>query len=170
MNHEIYESLNQIQAIKSVAQIQAAVQALITKLKPHVETEPPKFGGNPGEPVPEVDPEDIKTCWEMAREAETRNPGQVGAIGTTLLQQVFKPGADIKAVTYRGGMLWMLDMVAHEQLAAWKKDGQVDDSVFRTAATIPMEWMGVGIVRQGPPFDVDEFFRRLREGQAGGSL
>jgi hypothetical protein len=26
-----------------------------------------------------------------------------------------------------------------------------------------MEWMGVGIVRQGPPFDFEDFMRRVRE-------
>jgi hypothetical protein len=35
--------------------------------------------------------------------------------------------------------------------------------VFRAAAEIPMEWMGVGIVRRGLPFDPDDFLRRVRE-------
>lgn len=35
--------------------------------------------------------------------------------------------------------------------------------VFRAAAEIPMEWMGVGIVRQGLPLDAEEFLRLVRE-------
>ena len=29
--------------------------------------EPPRFGGKPGEPVPAVDPEDVKAVWQMGR-------------------------------------------------------------------------------------------------------
>ena len=35
------------------------------------------------------------------------------------------------------------------------------DVVFLTAATIPMEWIGVGVVRKGLPFDIEEFMRRV---------
>ncbi len=30
-----------------------------------VSINPPRFGGQPGEPVPEVDPEDLKATWEF---------------------------------------------------------------------------------------------------------
>jgi hypothetical protein len=41
--------------------------------------------------------------------------------------------------------------------------GAQDDAVFRAVAKVPAEWMGVGIVRQGPPFDVNEFLRLCGE-------
>jgi len=169
LNHEVFESLKQIRLMKSVEQIQGTVQTLMKKLEPHVPTEPPSFSGNPGEHVPQVDPDDLKAIWELGREVERDHPEGNGAIGLGLLKHACKPGADIEAVTYRGSMLGILDMVAQEQLAPWKKEGLLDDSVFHTAATIPLEWMGVGIVRQGLPFDVNEFFRRLREDYAGGT-
>ena len=60
------------------------------------------------------------------------------------------------------GQLQVLNQVAQEQLAPWVKDEEVSDAVFRTMATIPMEWVG-HTDREGLPFDVEEFFRRLRE-------
>jgi hypothetical protein len=59
-------------------------------------------------------------------------------------------------------MIWMLNQVAQE-LAPWVKDEQVSDAVFRTMASIPMEWVGQ-TPQEGFPFDVEGFFRRLREG------
>ena len=57
----------------------------------------------------------------------------------------------------------MLSRLAPEQLAQFTRDGQPDDAVFRAAAKVPTEWMGVGIVREGPPFDVNEFLRLCEE-------
>jgi hypothetical protein len=48
-------------------------------------------------------------------------------------------------------------------LEPWTKEDQLDDVVFRAAAQIPMEWIGVGITRRGLPFDFDDFMRRVRE-------
>jgi hypothetical protein len=44
-------------------------------------------------------------------------------------------------------------------------DEQVSDVVFRTTATIPMKWVGLP-PQEDLPYDVEEFFRRLREGSA----
>jgi len=57
-----------------------------------------------------------------------------------------------------GGCLatWRLDL-----LAPWIRDGQPDDAVFEVAATFPMEKMRTGIVREGLPFDVEEFVKRI---------
>ena len=124
---------------------------------------PPSFGGNPGEPVPEVDAEDLKTIWQEACDLQARHPGQNVAIGFELMKAICKPGANAQAVFYRSSMIWVLNQFAQEQLAPWVKDEQVSDAVFRTMATIPMEWIG-RTEREGLPFDVEEFFRRLREG------
>jgi hypothetical protein len=56
----------------------------------------------------------------------------------------------------------MLTHVAQQQLAPWLRDGKVADPVFRVMASIPMEWVG-SAVKQGLPFDVAKFLRRLNE-------
>ena len=90
-------------------------------------------------------------------------------------------------------MIWVLNQFAQEQLAPWVKDDEVTDAVFRTMATISMEWPRIRLSEkvsggrqrkagrprtkldepgQTPwkdlPFDVEEFFRRLREGGQNG--
>ena len=39
------------------------------------------------------------------------------------------------------------------------KDGEFTEAAFRAMATIPMEWMEVGVVRQELPYDFDELLR-----------
>lgn len=123
---------------------------------------PPSFGGNPGEPVQEVDPEDLKTIWQMARDLQARHAGQKVAIGFEVMKATCKPGANVQAVCYRSVMISVLKQFAQEQLAPWAKDGEISDAVFRTMATIPMEWIG-RTEREVLPFDVEGFFRRLGE-------
>jgi hypothetical protein len=123
---------------------------------------PHSFGGNPGEPVTEVDPDDLKTFWQQTHDLQARNPGQNVAIGIDLVKTTLKPGANAEAVFYRASMIWLLNEFAQEQLLPWVKDEQVADAVFRTMAIIPMEWIG-HTGREGFPFEVEDFFRRLRE-------
>jgi hypothetical protein len=124
--------------------------------------EPPVFGGNPGEPVPPVDAEDLKTVFEIFQDAGKRGTG--GAVGVDLevFKHACKADADIPSLTYRAMMLQLFVSHAQEQLAPWTKEGQLDFAVFREAAQLRMEWMGVGIERQGLPFDLNELLRRLR--------
>src|SRR4051812_27998987 len=119
----------------------------------------PSFGGKPGEPVPEADPGDLKTIWAINRELQARHPGETVATGRGLVEKCLKPDANIEATCYRAGMLALTArFIATEQLAP-DKDGMLDGRVFRAAASVPMEWMGVGIVRQGMPFDIDHFLQ-----------
>jgi hypothetical protein len=118
--------------------------------------------GNPGEPVAEVDPDDLKTFWQQMRNLQASHPGQHVSIGFEAIA-ISKPGANAGAVWYRSSMIRVLNQFAHEQLAPWIKDEEVSDIVFPTMATIPMEWIG-HTEREGLPFDVEEFFRRLGEG------
>jgi hypothetical protein len=113
--------------------------------------------GKPGEPVAEVDPDDLKTFWQKTRDLQARHPGQRVSIGFN------EPEANALAVWYRTSMIRALNQLAQEQLAPWIKDEEVSDAVFRTMATIPMEWIG-HTEREGLPFDVEGFFRRLSEG------
>src|ERR1700690_2756442 len=124
---------------------------------------PPVFGGMQGEPVPQVDPEDLKILWRAQQELQARHPGGQVAVGSELLQQICKPGADIQALGYRASLMWLLTQIAPEQFIPFVKDGQPIDAAFRAAANIPAEWMEPGIVRQGPPFDVNEFLRLCHE-------
>jgi len=103
---------------------------------------PFSFGGNAGEPVPEVDPEDLKTIWQESRAVQARHHGQNAAIGFELMKAICKPGANIEAVAYRSTMIWVLKKFAQEQLAPWVNEEQVSDAVFRTMAAISMEWLG----------------------------
>jgi hypothetical protein len=117
----------------------------------------PSFGGKPGEPVPEADPDDLKTIWGIHRELEARHPGETVATGRGLLKWL-KPGANLEATCYRASMLALTaKFIATEQLVP-DKDGMLDGRVFRAAATIPMEWIGAGI-RQGMPFDIEHFLQ-----------
>jgi hypothetical protein len=124
--------------------------------------EPPVFGGNPGEPVPPVDPEDLKTLFEIFQDATKHHPGGGVGVDLEVFKHACKADADIPSLTYRAMMLQLLLSHAQEQLALWTKEGQLDFAVFREAAQLPMEWIGVGVERQGLPFDIDELFRRLR--------
>ena len=120
--------------------------------------------GNPGEPVAEVDPDDLKAFWQEMQELcklPSRYPGQHVSIGSEA-KVISKPVANAHAVWYRSSMIQVLNQFAQEQLAPWVKDEEVSDAVFRTMATIPMEWVG-HTEREGLPFDVEEFFSRLRE-------
>lgn len=78
-----------------------------------------------------------------------------------VLEHLCKPGAEVKAVVYRANKIGILRTVAPEIMEPLIKDKL--DAVLHTAATIPIEWIGVDVVRKGLPFDADDFIRRVRE-------
>ena len=122
------------------------------------------FGfGRAGEPVSTVDPKDVKAVWELSIDFEREHPGRPGAVGIEIFKAACSPGANIQAIIHRTQMLWVVQHASREALAPWTKDDQLADEVFRAIATVPMEWMGVGVPRQGLPFDADDFLRRVRE-------
>ena len=84
-----------------------------------------------------------------------------GDVGTDLSGYRVSPGAEAIAAWYRAGMLWMMKMFPESPLAQWTHDGEFDDAFFDVAATIPMKKMATGIVYDGPPFDVEEFVKRV---------
>ena len=159
-NSDLLEFLKQLQSMQSLNEIRQAVKVEIAKLEPQSAASVPRFGGNPGEPVPEVDPDDLKTLWRETNDLQAQHAGQNVAIGLELMKTTLKPGANAEAIFYRSSMIWLLKQFAPDQLAPWIRDGQVSDAVFRTIAMIPMEWIG-HTVREGLPFDVEDFFRRL---------
>jgi hypothetical protein len=66
------------------------------------------------------------------------------------------------AVPYRASMLGLLQMIPGGPLTPWTHDGKLDDAVFNVAAVFPMKRMEVGVFRHGPPFDVEEFVKQVR--------
>ena len=106
-------------------------------------------------------PDDLKTFWQETRKLQAKLPGQHVSIGLEA-KTIAKSGANAPAIWYRSSMIWILNRLAQEQLSPWIKDGGLSDAVFRAMATIPMEWIG-HTEREDLPFDVEEFFRRLRE-------
>jgi len=159
-NEQFLELLKQIQSMESVERVREAIDAAIRKFTPE-ETQAPRFGGEAGESVPEVDPDDLKAIWQIGEELQA-NHSSVKAVGVEVMKQACKPGANIEATWYRSSMIWMLTHVAQQQLTPWLRDGKNADPVFRAMASIPMEWVG-SEVKQSLPFDVAEFLRRLNE-------
>ena len=115
--------------------------------------DPKEMFGKPGEPVPEVDPQDVKHAWEWTRD----NPGKQSGFGV-LLAVLDKIPDNPMAVGVRAAMLSLMQHFAAEQLATFTKDGQLDEVVFYAAAKVPMVWL-LDESRQGPPFDMEEFIR-----------
>lgn len=127
--------------------------------------------GTPGEAVPEVDTDDLKAVWwaadEIQKEHQKTHPGKQIGIGRQLLSHYCKPGADMKAICYRIMHLGLIKMMAdmprstlaemaeaQEKAATILKGGEVTDATFNAASKIPMTF-----VRQGLPFDFDEFLK-----------
>jgi hypothetical protein len=119
--------------------------------------------GNPEEPVAEVDPDDLRMFWQETRSFLARNPGQSVGMTAVPVEAVCKPEVNAMALWYRSTMIWVLQRFAPERLAPWVKGEEVSQAVFRTMATIQMEWIGHA-EREGLPFDVEEFFLRLKDG------
>jgi hypothetical protein len=121
------------------------------------------FGGNPGEPVPTVDMEDLKSVWTRYRDIESAHPElKTAGVESTLIKAICSAGADIHAVMYRLWMLGFLEMIPGNLLGKWKENKRFDDTVFKIIARIPMKWMEHGVPQSELPFDVQSFLEELR--------
>ena len=128
------------------------------------DTDIPKFKTYAeGEPIPPVDPEDIKRMHEYER-AQSR----VGANGWELLQGLkaaLSPEAEFSDVSSRHGMISTL--IIYTLLTPWQHGEELHEAVFRIAATIPFRYlehksyMIGGDERFG--FDPNAFVQRLIE-------
>jgi hypothetical protein len=163
--HELLESIRRLQSLESLAQIKEGLRSTIEKFA-EVPIPVPKFGGEPGEPVPVADPEDLKAVWQLQRQVEAKH-GSQSAIEMDAMKQVCTTGADIQVVFYRTSLLYMLTQIAPEQITPFLPNGQPTDGAFYAAANVPVEWMGVGIVTHRLPFDVDEFVRLCGDQKGG---
>lgn len=108
-----------------------------------------------GEPIPPVDPEDIKRCWHL------KPPWRPG----NDQQSACNPGADVQAVFWRWVMIDTL--TTYNLLTPWQHDEELDDAVFRIAATFPIKVLGhKGYKISGDeilPFDPNAFVQQLIE-------
>jgi hypothetical protein len=145
----------------------------------HEPKELSRLFGVPGEAVPEVDPEDMKAVWREYEDAKKDCPPGQRCVGITMrvLEPLCKPGADMRAVCYRQTQLDLLRLLSehklfsevaevqdqmsefHSKITALMTDGSFSDGAFRAMAKVPMEWMQVGVVRDGLPYDFAEFLR-----------
>lgn len=104
---------------------------------------PPSLGGNPGEPVPEVDPDDLKTFWQQICDLQATYPGRHVAIGLDLMKTMLKPGANADAVFYRTSMIWALNQFAQAQLAPGSRMSR--SRMLSSERWRPFPWNGLGI-------------------------
>ena len=74
---------------------------------------------NPNNPIPIVDPADIKALWQQSNdpEAQPREPGAVLMINRKAV--ACRPGADIASVVHRLGMLELANK-AMGLMAGWE--------------------------------------------------
>jgi hypothetical protein len=82
-----------------------------------------------GDPIPPVDPEDIKRFWKLK---PPWGPGNNE-------QSACSPGADTAAVFRRWAMIDTLTTL--KLLAPWQHGEELDDAVFRIAATFPLRYL-----------------------------
>jgi len=138
-------------------------RAVIHLAESKPEGPPPDFWKFPEGGVAAVDPDDMKKLWQLFRDVQSRSGGIEGgvAIDMRLYERACSPGADVQAVWFRAAILETLKQLRPELLAPWIHDGEFDDAVFQVAATFPMEKMRTGAVREGLPFDVEEFVKRI---------
>ena len=126
---------------------------------------PPRFGGEPGTPVPPVDFDDLKAVYLLTSEIAKRHQGEQFAIGRGVVEQVCKPGADLDAIGFRGGKLGLIPLlakfgaIAQESVDTIMPNGQFTDAALQAMAQLPMEWIEVGVAKQGMPFDWEQFLR-----------
>jgi hypothetical protein len=110
-----------------------------------------------GEPIPRVDPEDLKRM-RVFRPIP-------GCQWLKDLQAALSPGADVAAVSLRGRMIDT--SIVYKLLTPWQHDEELDDAVFRIAATFPLRelkhksYMIPGDEHFG--FDPNVFVQRLIE-------
>lgn len=95
-----------------------------------------------GEPVPPVDPVELKTVWINGRAVR----------------------ADKKAVGFRKMMLRAMVIDPTNLITPWVRDGLPQDAVFRVMATIEMKWPDFEATMLTYPFDTEDFLRQLNEG------
>ena len=105
--------------------------------------------GTPGEPVPTVHAKDIRAVWKIGQRTTARHPGTCVAIGIELIERACSPGANVKAVWWRGARLQMFDMLLLRNLLSGWVARPLREIAFLIFAKVPMKWWEVGVPRSG---------------------
>ncbi len=117
--------------------------------------QPPRFGGEPGTPVLQVDPQDLQKVFNYAREVAKERPNT--AIGVSIYEHMLgKPLDHVLAVCCRARMLGLITGCAKDLLPV---PDVSEENLVRAMAAVKMEWMVPGVERQGPPFDWEQFLQ-----------
>jgi hypothetical protein len=115
-------------------------------------------------PIPSVDPEDLKSAFNFQKEVAKQSGSQTRAISVDLFQKVLKPGANVQDALYR--LMWLeaaKDLSEAEGLKfPWSGEGRPSDAVFKALATLTMRGMPPG-PSQALPFDLEELIRLIHE-------
>ena len=114
-----------------------------------------------GKPVPPVNADDLKRVWYAisniavtCQSTEGHDPHRTMGIDTRLLEPHCEPGADVTAVSIRA--LLLHSCLQAGLLDDWREANGLRDTVFRVAATYPIE--------QGRErFNFPGFVERLRQ-------
>jgi hypothetical protein len=113
-------------------------------------------------PVATVNPGDLQKVWAICHRRNIRTPNQQFAIGFNAFKVVCSSGADVHAVWCRASLLELM-CGRMGLLSRWLHSGELDDAVFKVAATFPIKKLQVGVVHQGLPLDVKEFLKQIEE-------
>jgi hypothetical protein len=110
-----------------------------------------------GASVPPVSADDLKLLHNVCIERTKRYSGKDGVITLDVMARSCNPDANLAAVWLRHSRLRLL--VRQGLLAEWQHGTDLDDAVYRVAATIPMN---------GIDLDPETFIRVLRDEIARG--
>ena len=105
-----------------------------------------------GATIPAVDAKDLKSLHELCAERAKRYCGKDGVISLEATARACSSGANVPAVWLRHTQLRAL--YRRGMLAEWQHGTELEDAVFRLAATIPMS---------GVQLDQERFVEALRE-------
>lgn len=154
-------ALKEAQAAESLTDAKRSIDRALEELQQlgtqfAARAEQVRFGGEPGTPVPQVDPEDLRKVFEYGREVAREHPNT--AIGVSIYEHMLgKPQDHVLAVCYRANMLGLITTCAKDVLPLPPVS---EEALFRAMATVEMEWMEPGVVTQGPPFDWEQFLKQ----------
>ena len=102
--------------------------------------------------IPSVDAQDLKSLHDLCVERAKRHCGKDGVISLETTAKACSSDANVPAVWLRHTQLRAL--YRQGMLAEWQHGRELEDVVFRLAATIPMS---------GVQFDQERFVRELRK-------
>lgn len=129
----------------------------------------------PADLASSVDPEHLKVVWQLYRHFHVQHPGEPVRLALESLRSLLPESVDIYAVDYRAAMLNKLHYILSRyseklgygdltsRLMHFKRGEDLDDRLINVMARIPMEWMQMGFVYSGWPFNMGEFVHQVEQ-------